>query len=238
MISSSKFSWAVFWDFFIPISILTVITIIFRETNLDLLIAKCFYDPSLPLGFRETAYPWYIFYKIGGAPAIISVSIAGFIFVIGFLMKSLRKYRLRSLFVIFLMIIGPGIIVNAILKDNMGRPRPVQCAEFHGTYQFEKVWTPVLKNTDCKSFPSGHASVGFFMFFPFFLYRAFRKKKKAIMWLLIGLTYGGIMTYTRIFEGGHFMSDCLWAGGIDYLVALVLYYALRLRKDAVVVNSE
>ena len=142
MLNARKFSWPVFWDFFIPVFILAVITIIFRETNLDLVIAKCFYDPSIPLGFKKAAYPWWIFYKVGQAPAITSVVMAGTIFVLGFLKKALKKYRVMCLFVILLMIIGPGIIVNSILKDHWGRPRPVQCVEFYGKYQFEKVWAP------------------------------------------------------------------------------------------------
>ena len=228
-----RFSWPVFLDFFIPILILAIITMIFRTTDWDLKIAGYFFDPKLNPAFKETAYPWYIFYKVGAAPAIISVSVAGFILVIGFFNRVLKSYRLRSLFVILLMIISPGIIINSIFKENWGRPRPRECVEFHGESQFKKVWTPNFDNHDGgKSFPSGHASMGFFMFFPFFIYRAYRKNKKAILWLLIGLVYGGLMSYARISQGGHFAGDCLWAGGFDYLTAAVLYYVLRLRKEA------
>jgi lipid A 4'-phosphatase len=227
-----RFLWPVFWDFFIPVFVLIIITIIFRITDVDLKIARHFYVPSLELGFRETAYPWWFFYKYGAIPSIVSVLIAGLFFAIGFFNDILKQYRLRSLFVILLMTIAPGIIVNTIFKDHWGRPRPKQCIKFHGEYAFEKIWTPDFVNTDCKSFPGGHASAAFFMFFPFFLYRAYRKKKRAVMWLFIGLVYGSLVSYARIFQGAHFTSDCLWAGGFDYLTALVLYYALRLRKDA------
>jgi len=232
MTTKKRFLWPVFWDFFIPISILVIITIIFRTTDFDLKIANYFFDSKLNTGFRVNAYPWYVFYKFGPAPAIVSVSLAGFIFVLGFFVKALKSYRLRSLFVILLMIIAPGLIVNSIFKESWGRPRPRECVEFRGKSQFEKVWTPNFNNHGGESFPSGHASVGFFMFFPFFLYRAYRKKKKAILWLFIGLVYGSLMSYARMFQGGHFASDCLWAGGFDYLTAVVLYYVLKLRKEA------
>jgi lipid A 4'-phosphatase len=173
-----------------------------------------------------------MFYKFGEYPAVISVAAAGFILVIGFFVKALKRYRLRSLFVIMLLIIGPGIIINGIFKEHWGRPRPRDCIQFGGQHQFVKVLTPNFRNPDGASFPSGHASMGFFMIFPFFLYRAYRRNKKAVLWLVGGLVFGGLMSYTRIFQGGHFTSDCLWAGCIDYLAAAVLYYALRLRKEA------
>ena len=117
-----RFLWPVFWDFFIPVFVLTIITIIFRITYVDLKIARHFYVPSLELGFRETAYPWWLFYKYGAIPSIVSVSIAGLFFAIGFFNNILKQYRLRSLFVILLMTIAPGIIVNTIFKDHWGRP--------------------------------------------------------------------------------------------------------------------
>ena len=233
MTTGKRFSWPVFWDFFIPILILAIITILFRSTNWDLKIARHFFKPGIRLGFGMDDYPWYIIYKVGATPAIVSVSFAGFIFVVGLFYKAFKSYRLRCLFVILLMSISPGIIVNSIFKEHWGRPRPIGCVEFKGTHQFKKVWTPNFKDADqSQSFPSGHASMAFFMFFPFFLYRAYRKNKRAILWLIIGLVYGGLMSYTRIYQGGHFTSDCLWAGGFDYLTAVVLYYPLRLRKEA------
>ena len=230
--SGKRFSWPVFLDFFIPIFILIIITVIFRSTDWDLKIAGHFFDSELN-SFRVDASPWYFFYKFGEYPAIISVTVAAFILAIGFFNKVLKSYRFRSLLVILLLIIGPGIIINGIFKEYWGRPRPRECTVFHGDKHFEYVGTPNFNNVEgCKSFPSGHASMGFFMFFPFFLYRAYRKKKKAVLWLFVGLIYGCLMSYARIFQGGHFASDCLWAGGFDYLTAAILYYALRLRKEA------
>jgi lipid A 4'-phosphatase len=232
MTTGKRFSWPVFLDFFIPIFILVIITIVFRATDWDLKIAGHFFDPQVDSGFRTEAYPWYIFYKLGEFPAIISVIIAGIMLVFGFFYKALRCYRLRCIFVILLLIIGPGIIINSIFKEHWGRPRPRECIVFNGDMHFEYVGTPNFNNEGGNSFPSGHASMGFFMFFPFFLYRAYRKNKKAILWLFVGLIFGALMSYARIFQGGHFTSDCLWAGGFDYLTAAVLYYALKLRNEA------
>lgn len=204
-------------------------------TNLDLIIAKYFFDPCQQQNLKGFAQFWNLLYRFGPTLVYTSLGLAVCIFVLGFFkkLKGLKGYRIRALFVILLIAIGPGIIVNIILKGHWKRPRPIECSEFNGAYQFEKILTPNWNNIKaCRSFPSGHASGAFFMFFPFFLYRAFRKRKKAVLWLLIGLVYGGLMSVARMTQGGHFLSDCLWAGGIVYLVAVILYYALRLRKDA------
>ena len=72
-----------------------------------------------------------------------------------------------------------------------------------------------------KSFPSGHASVAFYLFTPFFPLRGSRKKW-AVLFLSLGMSYGILMGFTRMVQGGHFPSDVVWAGGFTYLAGLVL----------------
>jgi len=37
----------------------------------------------------------------------------------------------------------------------------------------------------------------------------------------------------RMIQGGHFASDVIWAGGLIYLIGLILYYLLGLYKKSV-----
>jgi len=46
--------------------------------------------------------------------------------------------------------------------------------------------------------------------------------------LLFGIAYGCLMGLGRISQGGHWLSDILWAGGFVYLTAWILYRTLRL----------
>lgn len=69
------------------------------------------------------------------------------------------------------------------------------------------------------SFPSGHASVAFFLMGLGFVVSPNRS------WLRRGFFVGGIayglaMGFTRVLQGGHFISDVLWAGAIVYFVAV------------------
>ena len=71
------------------------------------------------------------------------------------------------------------------------------------------------------SFPSGHASVAFFLMGLGFVISPGRP------WLrrgcfIGGMAYGMAMGFTRVLQGGHFLSDVLWAGAIVYFVGVAL----------------
>ena len=46
-----------------------------------------------------------------------------------------------------------------------------------------------------------------------------------------GLFFGVLMSIARITQGGHFLSDTLWAWGMVHLLAVALYYLLKLDRD-------
>jgi lipid A 4'-phosphatase len=230
-------------DFLIPCLILGILTYIFRTTNLDIWIQKQFYTYPGP-GFDRYAVPWYFIYKHGPLPGIIFFVIICVVFVFGLFMTRMvinfdfikfnkyslainfKKYRKSAFFAILLMILGPGLVVNAIFKNNWGRPRPEDCKVFNGQFQYTKVWSTGDDNQINGSFPAGHPSVGFFLFFLFFIYRS-SKKKRAYAFLLLALLYGGLLGAARIIQGGHFTSDVLWCGGFIYLIGLIQYYCFR-----------
>jgi len=118
------------------------------------------------------------------------------------------------------MVLGPGLIVNTAFKHNWGRPRPRQILELGGTQKYLPVWQKGISG-EGKSFPSGHASVAFYLFTPFFFLRKSRKKW-AVFFLLLGITYGLFMGAARMVQGAHFPSDVVWSGGVTYLTGLVL----------------
>jgi lipid A 4'-phosphatase len=230
-------------DFLIPCLILGVLTYIFRHTNLDIWLQKQFFISPGP-GFNREAMPWYFFYEYGTLPPVIFFIIICVVFVFGLFMKrivigldfikfkrfdlqiGLKRYRKAAFFAVLLMILGPGIVVNAVFKNNWGRPRPQDCKVFNGEYSYTKVWDMGKDAGINGSFPAGHPSVGFFLFFLFFIYKK-TKKKRAYAFLLLALIYGGILGLTRMIQGGHFASDVIWCGGFIYLIGLIQYYCFR-----------
>jgi membrane-associated PAP2 superfamily phosphatase len=65
---------------------------------------------------------------------------------------------------------------------------------------------------------------------PYFIYRR-SNKRLARTWLAGGLIFGVFMSIARITQGGHFLSDNLWAWGMVHLTAVFLYYLLKLDQE-------
>jgi membrane-associated PAP2 superfamily phosphatase len=140
----------------------------------------------------------------------------------GLFVKRCTVYRRIALFFLLSLAIGPGLITNTLLKDHWGRPRPLHIREFGGERAYRKIWVKTdFKNG--RSFPSGHAAIGFFLMTPYFVLRK-KKDRWATVFLVVGLSYGSLMGLGRMFQGAHFPSDIVWAGGIVYFTGLILAY--------------
>ena len=129
-------------------------------------------------------------------------------------------------------LLGSGLLVNAGLKEYWGRARPVQVSQFGGTQHF----SPALVPTDqCRrncSFVSGHATSGYILMAVGLMGSVATRRR----WLWVGLAWGAIVSLVRIAEGGHFLSDTLFAGlavwGSGWLIreAWIRHVALRWRR--------
>lgn len=149
------------------------------------------------------------------------------IFVIGIFITFIRKtpkallWRKKLLFLLLVMLLGPGLLVNGILKDHsFGRPRPIQVEQFGGQDQF----APALRysgecRTNC-SFVCGHASIAFFVMA---LAWAFRRRYL----FSVGLALGIVVGLVRMAQGGHFLSDVVFAFWAVYFTILPLAYLFK-----------
>jgi lipid A 4'-phosphatase len=118
----------------------------------------------------------------------------------------------RVIYLFAVLIIGAGLIVNWTLKDNFGRARPRDVAEFGG----HKVFTPAFVishecRTNC-SFSSGDAAGGFFS-----LALVFALARRSRVALVAGVAVGLIESMARISSGAHFFSDT----GVSFFVMLI-----------------
>jgi len=115
--------------------------------------------------------------------------------------------------------IGPGLVVNGILKEHWGRARPRDVTEFGGDRRF----TPAFVISDqCErncSFTAGHPSAGFALAALGYAYASRRKR-----WQVIAAAtgFGLIVGLARVAAGGHFLSDVLFSGVIVIGLTLLL----------------
>jgi lipid A 4'-phosphatase len=127
--------------------------------------------------------------------------------------------RRAGIYLLLALALGPGLVVNAMLKDHWGRARPAQVAHFNGEYDFTPAWKPADQcRTNC-SFPAGDPSVGFFLFAPAFLFSG-RARKIAMG---VGFAAGAYLGAVRIIQGGHFLSDVVASGFLMFGISWTLY---------------
>ena len=220
----SQIKRTVILDFLIPLFILGCLTAAFWLTTLDTKIEECFYSPEKGWFLKESN-PWDFLYHYGNIPAFTMAGVCLVVLCASLTSKRFSRYKKIPIFLLLVLAIGPGIITHSIFKENWGRPRPKHIVDFGGTERFLPVWAKGTSGKG-KSFPSGHASVGYYTFTPFFFLRRINGKY-ALLVLFAGLGYGTLMGLGRMIQGAHFASDILWSVGFTYLTGLVLYYLFR-----------
>lgn len=214
-----------YWE--VPLFIVfAVLCVVFADV--DLYVTGLFYDA------QTQSFPWndnivvQVVYRIFREIPLFLVPAMVLLLVAPWFVKKLQGSRKVTGFLLLVLLIGPGIIVHPILKDNWDRPRPRDVVQFGGEYQFQPAFIPAENGGKNKSFASGHGAMGFF--FMAFAW-VFRKRR----YFVAGLVVGTIVSMGRIVQGGHFLSDVLTAGFIVYFTCQVLSYLMlghaRIKPD-------
>lgn len=207
------------WPYWL-LPILAVLLITPWSADIDLSISHYFYDHSQ---FQSSAFMNFV-YKYGIIPAWITVAIA-------FVLLFFRQWRLAGVYLLLTLAIGSGVIVHALLKENWGRPRPKQITEFGGEQEFRSYYQPHfnVNAPPSKSFSSGHVSVGFYFFALIILGTHYRMRSLRYLGIFLTLLLGGVLSYVRIAQGGHFFTDIIFSALIMWLTSLLLYYFLFIK---------
>ncbi len=121
------------------------------------------------------------------------------------------------------LLLGPGIVSNAILKDHWGRARPAQLVEFGGTKTYS---LPLVPSHQCRkncSFVAGEASMMYAAFFAAaFLFPGIGRRL-----IVAGVLAGFFSGLIRMSQGAHFLSDVIFAGVAMALTVAGVYLLFR-----------
>lgn len=131
-----------------------------------------------------------------------------------------RRWRRPALYLLAVLWLGPGFAVT-VLKDHWDRARPNQIIEFGGDKRFTPAW---VVSDQCKencAFVSGHASGAFAWMALAWVFPRHRRR-----WLMAGISWGSVVGIARMAQGGHFLSDVVFAGFVVYFTADLLARAL------------
>jgi lipid A 4'-phosphatase len=104
-------------------------------------------------------------------------------------------------------LLGNGVVVEGLLKNTVGRPRPVQVQAFGGEQPYQGPLAIGREPGSHKSMCSSHAAAGFaLMTLGLGCGPLWRRR-----WFLIGTAAGAVVGAGRILQGGHFLSDVIFA---------------------------
>ena len=203
-------------------------TLVFAYPSLDIVAARVFFRPESadhwPLAHE---LPWYVLYR--AAPWITaSLVLGGLVVLAAGFVRNRIAWRRHAIFLILSVVIGPGLLINAVFKDHWDRPRPREIVEFGGPLQY--VRAPLPGNESGASFPCGHCSVGFLYGAGWWIWRK-RNPLAAQASLAFGVVVGLSLGFGRMAAGGHFLSDVIWSAILAYGICHILYFhVLRLNR--------
>ena len=125
-------------------------------------------------------------------------------------------------YLLLVLVLGAGLIVNGIFKDDFGRARPREIEEFGGSKHFTPAFVVSHECHRNCSFTSGDGAGAFFA-----VALAMALSRKRAM-LLAALAYGVLVSFSRVASGAHFLSDSVVSFFVMLISADVLYHYLVL----------
>jgi lipid A 4'-phosphatase len=211
--------------FWLPEALLWVtavvfVTVTFAVTPLDIEAARLFYNPVGPDHWPLASHlPWSLLYR--SAPTITAALLGiGLIAVIVATLRRQDRLLIHGIFLLFTVVLGPGLLINAVFKDHWNRPRPRDIVAFGGSLHYQ---VAPLRGEGGKSFPCGHCSVGFLCGAGWWVWRR-RRPAWAYTSMAVGLVMGTALGLGRMSAGGHFLSDVVWSALLAWGVGHLLYY--------------
>ncbi len=192
--------------------------------QIDLYISDLFYNgKEFPL--NGSAVEEFFYHSV--RPVILFLALGSIAVFFYNLISKNNLFGINGKVMLFLLLvlsIAPGLVVNAMLKENWGRARPNQTMHYGGDKEFTPAF--VMSNQGGYSFSSGHTAAAFSLI-GFALLAKNRKK----FWMLLAITYGVLVSLARVAAGGHFFSDVVTSFFIVYIFTHILYKLIIEEKE-------
>ena len=211
-----------------PLLIALVLTVIAWLTRIDFMWQDLFFNEQTGTWFLKSDFVVKMIYELSPIPAFVIFAISLIIVLGSIWKKTWRRFNRIAICWLLVMALGPGLVVNTVFKDWYGRPRPKHVTEYGGKLEFCPVWV-IGEPGVAKSFPCGHASIGFYFMAGYFCWWR-RNRRAARRWMATGLIAGGVVGLIRMASGAHWFSDVVWAGVFIYFISYLSAWACGLLK--------
>ncbi|AWI81261.1 MAG: hypothetical protein CVU19_06040 [Betaproteobacteria bacterium HGW-Betaproteobacteria-13] len=206
------------------VSMLACAALFLLWPEIDLRTSAAFYTESSGFWGERNAFVMALYRGIPmmSNAIIIGLFIALFAYMFQRGLQGARR-RIQVGYLITALILGPGLLIDVVLKDHWGRARPAKVTEFGGAATFSPAIIPSDQCGKNCSFVSGHASAGFYFVSLGFLGGVAARRR----WTLIGLGLGGVFGFGRVAQGGHFLSDIVFSFYATWFAAWLAWVIFR-----------
>jgi len=161
--------------------------------------------------------------RVGGALTLPLV-----LFTIIFFKKDWGEYRKISAVITVLTVVNPLLFIQ-ITKVLCGRVRFV---DLMSLADYSPWFLPPGPASRGRSFPSGHTSMSFMTLPLLILMRDYTwKNPKRIILTALVLGWAIFVGLSRIVLGAHYASDVLFSAGVAFVVTILMYRQLYLKKN-------
>ena len=202
---------------------LGLLLILFALWGLDIPLSGLFYVPGR--GFTWDTEGFLEFVRAIVPDLVIGSFVVCVLFWIGGLIRPQWSWRIATRSMVFLttsLLLGPGLIVEALLKPNWGRARPKDITLFGGDAVYTPPWQMAQECLSNCSFTSGHAAIAFWVA----AYAFLLPPKDRVVGIFAGLVVGLGVGAVRIAQGAHFLTDVAAAGiiviGVNAMLARLI----------------
>lgn len=200
---------------------------------LDLAVSGWFYVPGA--GFpADHSSSYHSAVRVAVRVIVIAFTVFAGAGLAWSLLRGQRFFGLGAAACAYLLLVlalGPGVVVNGVFKNHWDRARPSQIMEFGGRKSFSRAGVISDQCPKNCAFVSGDASVGFvlgaFGFAAAIRRRGRRRRRRAHLGFAAGAVAGAWIGFTRVAQGGHFLSDVIFAGVVVIGIAWLLARALE-----------
>lgn len=188
--------------------------------NVDLAIASLFFDPATGRFIGQNV-PTVAMLRDHGVVAIATCIACILLSAAKYLPWRLPSIPTRTALALAAsLLLGPGLLVNGILKEHWDRPRPLQVTEFGGTQSYVNWWNPGGTCERNCSFVSGESATAAWMFGPaMYLPAPWRAAA-----LAGAAAFTALMGGLRMSVGAHFFSDVLLGALSTVLILLAMRF--------------
>jgi membrane-associated PAP2 superfamily phosphatase len=205
---------------------------VFSHTDLDLRLARPFYDPAL------AAFPlrqhWFfapVFYYGLKFAMLAGAMLAGATCLYGLGGRLPWLARRNALLALLGLILIPAAVAG--LRLNTSRHCPWDIAEFGGYAPYLDLFAQMPADiVRGMCFPASHAATGF-MWLACGLALHDHSPRLAHRVILGTVVLGLLMGLTRQAQGGHFLSHTLWSAWLAWAISVALAAALGIGRSGV-----